>query len=107
MIAAVADVGRPSVSIGTRTPAAEAVLAASGPAAPSIAPFPDPLGFEGSFFSAYELRKVGISARPAGMAPMGKPMAAPRSHGFHDRFHSSSVIQSEPESGMISSLPKR
>jgi hypothetical protein len=30
------------------------------------------------------------------MAPMGKPMAVPRSHGFHDRFHSAAVIQSEP-----------
>jgi hypothetical protein len=41
------------------------------------------------------------------MAPMGKPMAVPRSHGFHDRFHSAAVIHSEPESGMISSLPSR
>ena len=38
MIAAVAEVGRPSVSIGTSTPAAEALLAASGPATPSMAP---------------------------------------------------------------------
>ncbi len=38
MIAAVALVGRPSVSIGTRMPAAAALFAASGPATPSIAP---------------------------------------------------------------------
>ncbi len=38
MIAAVAEVGRPSVSMGTSTPAAEALLAASGPATPSMAP---------------------------------------------------------------------
>ncbi len=51
MIAAVAEVGRPSVSIGTSTPAAEALLAASGPATPSIAPLPNSSGFEDSFFS--------------------------------------------------------
>ena len=39
------------------------------------------------------------------MAPIGKPTAVPRSHGFHERRHSSRVIHSEPESGMISSLP--
>ena len=38
MMAAVALVGRPSVSIGTSTPAAAALFAASGPATPSIAP---------------------------------------------------------------------
>ena len=36
--AAVADDGRPNVSSGTSTPAAAALLAASGPATPSIAP---------------------------------------------------------------------
>jgi hypothetical protein len=51
MIAAVAEVGRPSVSIGTSTPAAEALFAASGPATPSIAPWPNSSGFGESFFS--------------------------------------------------------
>ena len=41
MMAAVAEVGRPSVSSGTRVPAAEALLAASGPATPSMAPLPN------------------------------------------------------------------
>ena len=36
--AAVADVGRPSARSGTNAPAALALLAASGPATPSIAP---------------------------------------------------------------------
>jgi len=51
MMAAVAEVGRPNVSIGTSTPAAEALLAASGPATPSIAPLPNSCGVEVSFFS--------------------------------------------------------
>ena len=44
IIAAVAEVGRPSVSSGTSVPAAEALLAASGPATPSIAPWPNSSG---------------------------------------------------------------
>ena len=40
MIAAVADVGMPSVSSGTSVPENDALLAASGPATPSIAPSP-------------------------------------------------------------------
>jgi DNA-binding NarL/FixJ family response regulator len=38
MTAAVAFVGKPSESIGTRVPAADALFAASGPATPSMAP---------------------------------------------------------------------
>ena len=49
--AAVAFVGSPRVSIGTRVPAAEALLAASGPATPSIAPWPNSSGCLESFFS--------------------------------------------------------
>ena len=41
MTAAVADVGMPSVSSGTSTPEKEALLAASGPATPSMAPWPN------------------------------------------------------------------
>ena len=52
MIAAVAPVGSPSVSIGTSTPAADALLAASGPATPSMAPtVPNSSGCLESFFS--------------------------------------------------------
>ncbi|CAB4901324.1 unannotated protein [freshwater metagenome] len=51
MIAAVAEVGRPRVSSETRLPAAEALLAASGPATPSIAPLPNSSGCFVSFFS--------------------------------------------------------
>ena len=41
MTAEVAVTGRPSASSGTKVPAAEALLAASGPATPSIAPLPN------------------------------------------------------------------
>ena len=36
-----------------------------------------------------------ISAPPAGIAPMGKPMAVPRSHGFHDRAQSARVMATD------------
>ena len=93
MMAAVAVVGRPRVSSGTSTPAAAALLAASGPATPSIAPRPNCSLFFDSFFSLAYDRKVATSAPPAGMVPMGKPMKVPRSHGFHERRQSSRVIQ--------------
>ena len=51
MIAAVAVVGIPSVRSGTSVPAAEALLAASGPATPSMAPVPNSSGWGLSFFS--------------------------------------------------------
>jgi len=51
IIAAVAEVGRPSARSGTRTPAALALFAASGPATPSIAPFPNSSLFFDNFFS--------------------------------------------------------
>ena len=49
--AAVALVGSPRDSIGTRVPAAEALLAASGPATPSMAPWPNSSGCLESRFS--------------------------------------------------------
>ena len=52
MIAAVAVVGRPSVSSGTSVPAALALLAASGPATPSMAPWPNSSGCLLARFSA-------------------------------------------------------
>ena len=51
MIAAVALVGSPSVSSGTSVPAAEALFAASGPATPSMAPWPNSSGCLVSAFS--------------------------------------------------------
>src|SRR6185369_5469219 len=102
MMAAVAVVGSPRASSGTSVPAAAALLAASGPATPSMAPWPNWLGSRASRRSiAYE-RNVGISAPPAGSAPSGNPITAPRSHGFHDLDHSSLVIQSDPRKGITS-----
>jgi hypothetical protein len=40
--------------------------------------------FESRFSIAYDI-SVGSSAPPAGKRPSGKPIAVPRSHGFHDR----------------------
>ena len=37
-----------------------------------------------------------ISAPPAGMAPIGKPISVPRSQGFQDRAQSARLIQTEP-----------
>ena len=48
---AVAEVGNPSVSSGTRLPVLEALFAASGPATPSMAPWPNSSGCAESFFS--------------------------------------------------------
>src|SRR5918992_4021590 len=100
-MAAVADVGMPSVSSGTSTPENAALLAASGPATPSIAPRPHGARGLSRFSSAYD-RKVGISAPPAGNAPMGKPSPVPRSHGFHDRRSSSPLSSTDPRTGTIS-----
>ena len=50
-----------------------------------MAAVPNSSGCLVSFFSVTYDRKVGISAPPAGMAPNGKPIAVPRSHGLQDR----------------------
>src|SRR5262245_48521624 len=86
----------PSDSSGTNAPVAAALLAASGPATPSIAPRPNSSGCLESFFSSAYERKVGISDPPAGMDPKGKPMKVARSHGGTERFQSSIDIQIEP-----------
>ena len=109
MIAAVAVVGRPSVSSGTSTPAAAALFADSGPATPSMAPRPNSdLCVDSLRSDAYE-RNVATSAPPAGMVPIGKPIAVPRSQGFQDRRQSSFVIQlrQPPVTGMTSIAPCR
>src|SRR5215218_4039675 len=101
-MAAVADVGSPRVSSGTSVPAAAALLAASGPATPSIAPLPNASGLRASRRSRPYDRNVGISDPPAGSAPIGNPSNAPRSHGRQDRAQSSRVIQIDPRSGISS-----
>ena len=51
MIAAVADVGKPSVNNGISAVVTDALFAASGAATPSIAPAPNSSGCFASFFS--------------------------------------------------------
>ena len=41
------------------------------------------------------------------MAPMGKPMAEPRSQGFQDRAQSSRVIHTEPLTASTSASARR
>ena len=52
---------------------------------------------------------VGITDPPHGRTPSGKPIAVPRSHGFHDRFHSSRLmpVKSCSVTTWISSRPCR
>ena len=42
-----------------------------------------------------------ISAPPAGMAPIGKPIAVPRSQDFQERRQSSADMKTEPLTGSI------
>ena len=67
--AAVAEDGSPSVSNGTSTPAAAALLAASGTATPSIAPWPKRSGSLLNRFSMAYDTKVGITVPPHGRTP--------------------------------------
>src|SRR5262245_3134312 len=105
-MAAVAEVGIPRVSNGTKTPVAAALFAASGPATPSIAPLPNSSGCLVSFFSVAYERKVGISAPPAGMVPNGKPIAVARNHAGQERRQSDADIISEPRSFSIVSTTR-
>ena len=50
---------------------------------------------------------VGISVPPPGRAPMGKPMAVPRSQGFQDRAKSSRVIPARPLMGTMTAGTER
>src|ERR1700748_3534933 len=106
MTAAVALVGRPSASMGTNVPAAEALLAASGPATPSIAPLPNSSLCLDNRFSVMYDRNVGSSAPPAGSGPNGNPNGAPPSPGFQDRRQSSRPIHGLP-TGMTSDGRRR
>ena len=63
-MAAVADVGSPSVRSGTRTPVTAELLVASGPATPSIAPVPNSSGC----FGELALDRIGEERRYFGTA---------------------------------------
>ena len=61
-----------------------------------MAPLPNSsLCLESRFSVTYD-RNVGISAPPAGIAPNGKPMSGPRSHGFQVRRRSARDSHGRP-----------
>ncbi|MCY1247434.1 hypothetical protein D9M69_653970 [compost metagenome] len=92
----VLEVGMPSVSSGASVAVTAELLAASGPATPSIAPtLPNSSLWSDSFFSVAYDRKVGISAPPAGIRPNGKPMKVPRIHAGSERFQSDLFMWTE------------
>src|SRR3546814_18970435 len=100
-MAAVAEVGKPSVNSGTSTPAADALLAASGPATPSIAPLPNSYFCCESFFSSVYDNLVGISDPPPGMVPIGTAMDVSRRQGFPSRRQSSHRMKAWPSLALI------
>src|SRR5262245_51342669 len=103
MIAVVPEPGIPSASSGTILPPALALLAASGPATPSIAPFPNSEGFFEAFRSVLYDRKVETVAPAPGRTPTKNPIRDPRIHAGHDRRHSSAVIRSPPRVDTVAS----
>ena len=52
-------------------------------------------------------RNVGITEPPHGSTPSGKPIAVPRSHGFHERRQSSRLIPVKSCSGDDVRTPSR
>src|SRR5690349_20478519 len=96
MMAVVPEPGIPSASKGTMLPPALALLAASGPATPSIAPFPNSDGFFEALRSVLYDRKVDTVAPAPGSTPTKKPISDPRIQAGQDRRHSSDVIRRPP-----------
>jgi len=74
-------VGIPSVSIGMKDVCAPALLADSGPATPSMAPFPKRSGSFASRFSSEYDRKDESAAPPPGRIPTNDPTTEPRTNG--------------------------
>jgi len=97
MIAAVAEVGSPSVRSGTAHGGGRSA-GRLRPGDPLDAPCRIPRGASKLSSVAYE-KNVPISAPPAGMAPIGKPITVPRSQGFQDRAQSLALIHSDPRTG--------
>ena len=85
---------KPIVSSGIMEPPVAALLAASGPATPSMAPWPKRSGCRARrFSSAYEM-KVGMMAPIPGRMPSRKPSTLPRAIGPAERFQSSRLGRS-------------
>ena len=97
--------GTPSVSSGTIEPQVAALLAASGPATPSIMPVPNFSGvFEMRFSTVYDSMVAMVAPAP-GNTPLKNPIRPPRRIGMIERPHSSRVNHRRPLSLMISALP--
>ena len=84
----------PRASIGTMLAPAAALFAASGAATPSIAPFPNSLGFLASRFSTPYARNVASAAPDPGSTPDVKPTMVPRIQGPSSAATPAAVSQS-------------
>ena len=81
--------GKPSDRSGIMPPPAAALLAASGPATPSMAPVPSSARCLLTFFSTpYETNEAMVAAGP-GIRPTRKPSTVPRTIGGTERRISS------------------
>ena len=81
MMAGTAPEGRPSASIGTKAPDVAELLADSGPATPSMAPWPNRSGcFDRRRSTEYETNDDMTWPGP-GMMPMRNPSTVPRPMG--------------------------
>ncbi len=90
-IAVAGEKGIPSDSSGTMAPAVAPLLAASGPATPSMAPCPKRSGvFETLRSSVYEMKVASTLVGP-GISPVKNPTREPRAIGAADCRHSSRV----------------
>ena len=69
-------------------PAEAALLADSGPATPSMAPWPNSSGCRETFFSTVYERNEAIVAPAPGRIPMKKPSTLPRSIAQRERIQS-------------------
>ena len=88
-----AELGMPSVSSGTIAPAVAALLAASGPARPAMAPLPNFSGvLETDFSTLYDISDATVAPAP-GVAPTKKPRNEPRRIGHRDSRRSCRVGQ--------------
>ena len=96
-----AEVGSPSVSSGTSTPAAAALFAASGPATPSIAPLPNSSGVLAT--AASRSRRRGRSGSPRRRPAARRSGSRARCRAATASTSAASprgVIQTEPRTGI-------
>ena len=93
-MAVAGEKGMPSERSGTIAPAVAPLLAASGPATPSIMPVPNFSGVFDIFFSTVYEMNVDSTAAGPGTSPVRKPTTEPRAIGIVERRHSSRVGRS-------------